>query len=65
MPYKKTKTNKGFIVSSSHGVKGRNMSKDNADKQIRLLQAIENNPEFAKKIRVSKGRNGGIAKPHR
>lgn len=63
MPYKMTKGKGGYTVSSPHGVKGRNMTTKNAKSQVRLLQAIEHNPEFAKKIRVSKGRGGGVAKP--
>lgn len=65
MPYKMTKGKSGFTVRSPHGVKGRGMTKTNAQAQMRLLQGIEHNPEFAKKIRASKGRRGGVAKPRR
>lgn len=63
MPYKIHKGKGGFSVTSPHGVKGKNMTEHNAKSQVRLLQAIEHNPEFAKKIRSGRGRKGGVAKP--
>lgn len=52
MPYRKIRKENGkYKVVSPHGVKGDNMSLANANKQIRLLQAIKHNPKFAKKMR--------------
>ncbi len=48
MPVIKTKEKKGggYTVRTPGGVKGRHMTKENADKQERLLQAVEHNPDF-------------------
>lgn len=48
MPYKLAKERKGsgFQVTSPNGTKGRHMTLENANKQIRLLQAIEHDPNF-------------------
>jgi len=58
MPYKMTKTSSGYTVSSPNRVHGRHMTLENAKKQIRLLNAVEYNPEFAailkKKRKASK-----------
>ncbi len=64
MPYKTIKTSDGYTNTSPHGVKGRHMTKENAKSQIRLLQGIEHNPEFAAMIR-RKGKSKGVkvAKP--
>jgi len=45
MPYKIKKTN-GHTVTSPHGVKARNTTKKKAEAQVRLLRAIEHNPDF-------------------
>lgn len=41
MPYSMTKTDEGYRVRSPHGVKAKRTSKRKAEKQIRLLNAIE------------------------
>lgn len=41
MPYKMTKRPGGYTTSSPHGVKGRHMSKENAEAQMRLLHGVE------------------------
>jgi len=47
MPYDITKVGKGkFKVTSPHGTKAKSTSAGNAKKQVRLLQAIEHNPDF-------------------
>ena len=47
MPYKVTKVGKGkFKVTSPHGVKTKAGTKKNTAAQVRLLQAIEHNPDF-------------------
>lgn len=52
MPYKLARQrNHKYTTSSPNGVKGRNMTLGNAKKQIRLLEAIEHNPEFKMKLR--------------
>lgn len=51
MPYKITSKNGGYSVTSPHGTKAKNTTKEKAKKQVRLLQGIEHNPEFAAKIR--------------
>ena len=45
MPYKITKVD-GHKVTSPHGVKAKSTSKKKAEAQVRLLQAIEHNPDF-------------------
>jgi len=50
MPYTATKTKGGYTVTSPHGTKGRHMTKENADAQMRLLRGIEHNPKFAAKV---------------
>lgn len=47
MPVKTTKTKgHGYTNRTPGGVKGRNMTKKNAEAQKRLLNAIEHNPNF-------------------
>lgn len=47
MPYTMHKQPNGlYTVRSPHGVKGRNMTKGKAQAQMRLLRAIEHNPDF-------------------
>ncbi len=48
----KIKKNKGggFRVSTPNGVKSKNTTKTKAKKQERLLNAIEHNPDFRKRI---------------
>ena len=41
MPYKMTKRPGGYTTSSPHGVKGRGMTKENAESQMRLLRGVE------------------------
>lgn len=41
MPARKRKTKKGYTVSTPGGVKGRGMTLRNANKQIRLLNAVK------------------------
>lgn len=45
MPYKTKKTN-GYGVTSPHGTKAKNTTKKKAEAQVRLLRAIEHNPDF-------------------
>ncbi len=47
MPYKKTKLKGGKVkVSGPSGVHAKATTKKKADAQVRLLQAIEHNPNF-------------------
>jgi len=46
MPYKVRKSNGGYSVTSPHGTKAKRTSKKKAEAQVRLLQAIEHNPDF-------------------
>lgn len=55
MPVKITKTPSGkYRVSTPGGVKAKSTSKGKALAQRRLLNAIENNPEFRKKMAKKK-----------
>ena len=52
MPVKKTKLSGGKVrVSTPGGVKSKATTPANARKQERLLNAIENNPDFKRKKR--------------
>lgn len=44
----------GYKVESSGGTHAKHTSKSKAEGQVRLLNAIEHNPEFAEKIRKGK-----------
>lgn len=60
MPYKTTKIKGGKVrVTSPNGVKSKGSTPTNAKRQVRLLNAIEHDPEFkpreAMKKRVLKG----------
>lgn len=46
MPYKISKSGSGYSVRSPHGTKAKHTTKAKAKKQVRLLQAIEHNPNF-------------------
>ena len=47
MPYKMRKVKgDGYRVSGPHGTKAKGTSKKNAEGQMRLLRALENNPNF-------------------
>jgi hypothetical protein len=51
MPYKTTKLKSGKVkVTSPSGVKSKGSTPANAKKQVRLLQAIEHNPDFQKRV---------------
>ena len=64
MPYTQTKEKGGgYTNTSPHGVKGRHMTKKNADAQLRLLRGIEHNSDFAKYVRGHKGKGGRVARP--
>jgi hypothetical protein len=41
MPVKIAKTNKGYRVSTPSGIKAKNTTKEKAEKQKRLLNAVE------------------------
>ena len=45
-PVKITKTNKGYKVSSPSSIYAKGTTKTKAEKQRRLLNAIEHNPNF-------------------
>jgi hypothetical protein len=62
MPYKMLKTKEGYTTSSPTKVHGRGMTKENAQSQIRLLNAVEHNPEFAAMLRKGKGKSK-VARP--
>jgi hypothetical protein len=52
MPYKIKSTGKGRVkVTSPHGVKAKSATPENARKQVRLLNAVEHNPEFREKLK--------------
>ncbi len=52
MPYTTKSVGKGRVsVSSPHGVKAKSTTPDKAKKQVRLLNAIEHNPEFREKLK--------------
>lgn len=52
MPWTMKKVGKGrYKVTTPHGTKAKNTTKEKAQAQIRLLKAIEHNPEFRRKIR--------------
>ena len=56
MPYTETKLKSGQVkVTGPSGVHAKSTSKAKADAQVRLLQGIEHNPEFKKKIRMKQG----------
>jgi len=46
MPYKITAFDGSYKVTSPHGTKSKKTTKSKAKKQVRLLQAIEHNPNF-------------------
>jgi hypothetical protein len=46
MPYTITKFDDSYKVTSPHGTKAKKTTKTKAKKQVRLLQAIEHNPNF-------------------
>ena len=47
MPYTITRRKDGSVqVRSPHGIKAAHTTLANAKKQVRLLQAIEHNPQF-------------------
>ena len=46
MPYRITKVNGKYRVTSPHGTKSKGSTEANAKKQVRLLQAIKHNPTF-------------------
>jgi hypothetical protein len=57
MPYKIKKKNGSYEVSSPHGKKAKKTTKAKAEAQVRLLRAIEHNPEFVpKKKKAAKKR---------
>lgn len=52
MPYSTHSVGKGRVqVRSPHGVKAKSTTPANAKKQIRLLNAVEHNPEFREKLK--------------
>lgn len=52
MPYKLKKLKSGKVkVTSPHGTKSKGSTPANAKKQVRLLNAVENNPEFREKLK--------------
>lgn len=44
MPYKITKSKRGYAVRSPHGTKSKGTTKEKAEKQARLLRALKHNP---------------------
>ena len=46
MPYKVTKTDGKYKVTSPHGVKAKATTKAKAEAQTRLLRAKEHNPDW-------------------
>ena len=46
MPYKITRVDGKYKVTSPHGVKSKGSTEANAKKQVRLLPAIKRNPNF-------------------
>ena len=54
MPYGEKKVKGGYSVRNKKTgrVLAKKTSKANADAQMRLLQGIEHNPKFAKKVRA-------------
>ena len=51
MPYKIKKSKSGkYKVTSPHGTRAKGTSKQKAEAQVRLLQAIEHNSEFKKRV---------------
>ena len=52
MPYKTRKLKSGKVrVTGPGGVHAKAATPANAKKQVRLLQALEHNPEFRKKLK--------------
>jgi hypothetical protein len=51
MPEKVKKVKGGYRVSTPGGVKAKHTTKKKAEAQVRLLRAIEHNPDFKKKVR--------------
>lgn len=52
MPYKTRKLKNGKVrVTGPGGVHSKGSTPSNAKKQVRLLNAVEHNPEFRKKLR--------------
>lgn len=53
MPYTTKSVGKGKVkVTSPHGVKSKSTSPAKAKRQIRLLNAVEHNPEFREKLKA-------------
>jgi hypothetical protein len=55
MPYKITKKKRGFDVDSPTTKHARGTTKKKAEAQVRLLNAIEHNPDFVPRKRKKKG----------
>jgi len=56
MPYKIRKTKSGdYEVRSPNQVHAKHTSKANAEAQVRLLNAIEHNPDFIQKRKTKHG----------
>jgi hypothetical protein len=62
MPFKMVKRRGGYTVSSPNSVHGKHMTEKNAKSQIKLLNAVEHNPEFAAILRKGKGKSS-VARP--
>jgi len=58
MPYKiRRKKGGDYSVASPHGTKAKSTTRANAEAQVRLLQAIEHNPDFKPRKRGRKQRH--------
>ena len=53
----------GYRVETPNRVHAKRTSNKNADSQVRLLNAIEHNPEFAKMIRAKNKGKSKVAQP--
>lgn len=52
MPYTTKSVGKGRVkVTSPSGTKAKSTTPSKAGRQVRLLQAVEHNPEFVEKLR--------------
>jgi hypothetical protein len=64
MPYKVKKNDGAYSVTSPRGTKAKNTTKKKAESQVRLLQAVEHNPDFkprgGKKMRQTKHYSCGM-----
>jgi len=49
MPYKIRKNKGSYSVTSPHGTRAKHTTKEKAEAQVRLLQAVEHNPGFKPK----------------